>query len=260
MPPARTWDRAGNLPVAVNGRTRPEIAALDADLPTVGGLFTFMRDAELRFDTLRMRVEEHAWTARGEQVVATDVWLRHPGEVKVLTSDAAAGVGAPYEVWLTDGSTVRTFVSSSKVGTRRRVRPRVRGADSPDLPGMSRIYDPITALPMETLPEVFIHPAGYCQNTLATGACLIAGTTEVSGREAVVLECARPRSVERVADRPDFGIRIAVDRETGAILRLEESVGGVPTRDAIATVFEPDAPLPPAVFDFTFPSDTTFMY
>ena len=86
------------------------------------------------------------------------------------------------------------------------------------------------------------------------------GTTTVAGREAVVLECEHPRTVEVVADRPDFMVRIAVDRLDGVILRLEESIGGQVTRDAVVTSYQPNAPLPPDAFEFTFPSDTTFIY
>jgi hypothetical protein len=113
---------------------------------------------------------------------------------------------------------------------------------------------------MESLPELFIHPAGYCQNVLATGDCRVAGTTTVAGREAIVLECAHPRTVEVVADRPDFHVRIAVDRADGVILRLAESVGERLTRDAMVTLYDPDSPLPPSAFEFAFPSDTTFIY
>ena len=50
MTSTRLWDRAAALPAAVDGRRRPEVAALAAAAsrrsPT---LFDFMRDAELRF-------------------------------------------------------------------------------------------------------------------------------------------------------------------------------------------------------------------
>jgi outer membrane lipoprotein-sorting protein len=113
---------------------------------------------------------------------------------------------------------------------------------------------------MESLPDLFIHPAGYCQNVLATGSCRVTGSTSVAGREAIVVECDHPRTVEVMADRPDFAIRIAVDRRDGVILRLEESIGGRVTRDAITTSYLPNASLPPSAFSFTFPSDTTFIY
>jgi hypothetical protein len=82
----------------------------------------------------------------------------------------------------------------------------------------------------------------------------------VAGREAVVVQCDHPRTIEVTADRPDFSVRIAVDRADGVILRLEESIGGRVTRDAVVTAYEPNAPLPPGALDFEFPAGTTFLY
>jgi hypothetical protein len=269
MPATRAWDRAVALPVPVGDRRVPEITALRGEWPSVEALFTFMRDAELRFETLRMRIEERAWTARGEELTIIGVALRHPGEVKVLSTGPALATAADYlataanyEVWVSDGKTVRAFVASRKIGTRRPARPVVKGVSDAggDLPGTSKVYIPVTALQAETLPELFIHPAGFCQNVLATGDCRITGTTEVAGRAAIVVECDHPRAVERVADRPDYRVVIAVDRADGVILRLEESMGGVVTRDAMVTGYEPDVPLPPSALAFTFPADTTFIY
>jgi outer membrane lipoprotein-sorting protein len=256
------WDRAGTLPVPYETRPRAELPALSAGtLPSIAELFTFMRDAELRFGALRMRIEERTATVRGEQLVTMDVALRHPGEARVTTTEPARGTAGNYEVWISDGETVRTYSAPHKLGTQRPVRHTIRGvAGNDDLPGMSRVYWPLTPLPMETLPDLFVHPAGYCQNVLATGRCWIAGTDEVVGREAVLVECDHPRTVEVVADRPDFHISLAVDRETGCILRLIESIGGRVTRNAEAVDFQPDATLPPAVFEFRFPSDTTTIY
>jgi hypothetical protein len=190
------------------------------------------------------------------------VALRHPGEVRVLSSVPALGSAANYEVWFSDGRTVGTFVAGRKVGTRRPVRPVVKGVGGTggDLPGSSKVYVPVTALQAETLPELFVHPAGFCQNVLATGDCRITGSIDIAGRAAVVVECDHPRTVERVADRPDYRVVIAVDRADGVILRLEESMGGVVTREAVVTGYEPNAPLPPSALAFTFPADTTFIY
>jgi outer membrane lipoprotein-sorting protein len=259
MSATRVWDRAGSLPVPVAGSLRPEVVALRDELPSVADLFTFMRDAELRFGTLRVRIEERASTARGEELGVIDVALEHPGKVRVTTSWPDAGVGS-YELWLSDGATVRTYASGRKLGTKRPVRAVVRGTDGKDLPGSSRLYLAVTPLQMETVPELFIHPAGYCQNVLATGSCRVTGTTMVAGREAVVVECDHPRAIEVAADRPDFAVRIAVDRLDGTILRLEESIGGKVTRDAVVTSYQPNAALLPDTFDFSFPSDTTFIY
>ena len=261
----RRWDGADDLlPVPADRRRPPELVALPADeLPDVATLFTFMRDAELRFRTLRMRIEERTFAADGEHLVASDVLVRHPGEAKVTTTVAHEGPRGPYEIWISDGQTVRTYSSTHRLGTERPVRRPlvgVSGRDGRDLPGTSRVYEAVTALPMETLPEAFIHPAGYCQNVLSTGPCRIAGYEMAGEREAIVVECDHPRTIEMTADRPDFRIRIAVDRADGVILRLEESMGGAVTRDARVTEYLPDAPLPPNAFDFTFPTGTTMLY
>ena len=126
---------------------------------------------------------------------------------------------------------------------------------------MSRVYEPVTALPMETLPDTFVHPGGYCQNVLATGRCI--GHRHGARRAAARRSCSNAtiRAPSRVAaDRPDLKISIAVDRQLGVILRLVESIGGGTSRDAEVTDIGPDAPLPPGAFDFVFPTGTTMLY
>jgi outer membrane lipoprotein-sorting protein len=259
MTSSRLWDRAASLPVPVDGTRRAEVAALEPGLPTLRELFDFMRDAELRFATLRMRIEERAATSRGEQLTIMDVVLRHPGDARVTTTDPGRGTPANYELWVSDGTVVRTYSAAHKLGTQRPARPRVRGLDD-DFPGVARVYEAVTPLPMETLPDTFVHPAGYCQNVLATGAVRIEGTDAVGGREAITVVCDHPRTIERAADRPDFRIELAVDRATGAIIRLVETIGGQVTRDATATLFEPDATLVATAFVFAFPPGTTMLF
>ncbi len=260
MSSTRLWDRAAALTVPAHDRPRLELAGLPQGLPGVETLFTFARDAELRFETLRMRIEERTWTARGEHVTTIDTAIRHPGHARVTTAEPSRGAVAGHETWISDGETVRTWSAPHRMGTERPVRRTIAGLEDPDLPGMSTVYRPLTALPMETLPDAFIHPGGICQNVLATGRCWVSGTSEVGGREAIVLECDHPRSVEIAADRPDHHLKVAFDRETGVILRLVESIGGDPTRDATVVDFAPDATLSPTTFDFTFPADATLIY
>jgi outer membrane lipoprotein-sorting protein len=264
MTSTRLWDRASDLPVPAGRRRPPELVALPADgLPSLDELFTFMRDAELRFDTLRIRIEERSFTTRGEHLVVVDAAVRHPKDARVMTTEPHRGTAGNYEIWISDGQTVRTYSAPHKLGTERPVRRAVQGVsgrDAEDLPGASRVYVPLTALPMETLPDTFVHPAGYCQNVLSTGDCRVVGLGDVSGRETVVLECDHPRTIEMTADRPDFRILVNVDRADGVILRLEESIGGKVTRDAQVTDYAPDATLAPNTFDFTFPTGTTMLY
>jgi hypothetical protein len=260
MTQSARWHRALVPSASADGERRPAIAALATHLPTTWELFEFMRDAELRFATLRMRVIERAHTTRGEDATRIEVVLRHPGHAKVTTTRDDGGAKADYEIWISDGDLVRTYASAHKLGTQRPIRNRPRGLHDRDFPGRSQVYEPLTAMPMETLPETFIHPAGFCQNVLSSGRCWVAGSELVAGREAVLLDCDHPRTTERVADRPDFHVSIAVDRETGVILRFIESIGGQVTRHADVVEFSPDAPLPPSAFQFVFPSGTTMLY
>ncbi len=69
-----------------------------------------------------------------------------------------------------------------------------------------------------------------------------------------------PRAIELAADRPDFSIEVAFDRADGTVLRLIERIAGRITREATAVTYEPDAPLAPPAFLFTFPSDTRMLY
>ena len=55
-------------------------------------------------------------------------------------------------------------------------------------------------------------------------------------------------------------VRIAVDRDTGIIVRLTESTRSGITRDAEVVDLEPDAVLQPTTFDFVFPTGTTMLY
>jgi len=259
MTDTRLWDRAA-VAIASDGRRSPSTAALPEGLPTLAQLFDFMRDAELRFATLRMRILERAATTQGEDVTQVDVMLRHPGLAKVTTTRPGQVVGGQYEIWISDGDLVRTYAAAHKLGTQRPIRNRPRGLDDRDFPGMAKVYEPVTPLPMETIPETFVHPAGYCQNVLATGRCVVTGTALASGREAIWVRCDHPRTVEIDGDRPDYRVDVAVDRQLGVILRLIESVGDTVTRDATVTELAADAPLPPSAFDFVFPTGTTMLF
>jgi hypothetical protein len=260
MTSTRHWDRAAAMPVPADGRRLPQMTALPAGLPSVEHLFDFMRDAELRFATLRLRILDRTSTARADDATESDLMLRHPGHAWVTTSRPGSAVGGTYEFWLSDGELVRTYASAHRLGTQRPIRNRPRGLDDRDFPGMARVYEPITPLPAETLPDTFVHPAGYCQNVLSTGRCAVIGTDLVEGREAILLTCAHPRTIEIAGDRPDHRIDIAVDRATGLIVRLIETIAGGVTRHAEVTDLVPDASLPPTAFEFVFPTGTTMLY
>jgi hypothetical protein len=255
------WVRAASsLPASASGRRRPETVSLPEGTPSLAELFTFVRDAELRFETLRMRIEDRTATTHGVQLQVVETTIRHPGEARVVSTDPSLGITANHELWISDGETVRTWSAEHRKGTQRPARRRVVGLDDPDFPGSSTVYRPLTALPAESLPDSFVHPAGLCQNVLGTGRAWTAGTLDVNGREAVVVECDHPRSIGIAADRPDHHLQVSFDRDTGVILRLLETIAGEVTRDAVVTSLLPDAALSPAAFTFSFPTGATLIY
>ena len=254
------WAAAAALTLAVSGERRPEIAQLPAGLPDIETLFSFMRDAELRFETLRLRLEERAWVARDETVRFHELLLHHPGRARVTTIRPEDDTPTNHDVWLSDGETIRTYRAGHRLGTVRPSRPRVAGLDGRDLPGTSRAYHPRTSLPPNSLVDTVVHPAGYCQNVLATGACGIVGSEFVAGRQAVVLECLHPRTIEMAGDRPDHRLVLAIDRETGVVARLEEHYGAVPGRLVTATELAPDAAIPDSAFTLVIPASAARIY
>src|SRR5258708_6391845 len=139
MTTSRAWDRAAALVVPPDGRRRPEVTGLPSGLPTVSELFDFMRDAELRFSTLRLRIEERAHTTRGEETTTAEIALRHPGQAKVTTTRDGRPGKADYEIWISDGELVRTYAAAHKLGTQRPSRNRPRGLSDRDFPGSAQV-------------------------------------------------------------------------------------------------------------------------
>ena len=220
-----------------------------------------MRDAELRFATLRLRIEERAQTRRAART--SRPWngrFAIPGDAKVTTTRAGAPVKADYEVWISDGDLVRTYAAptgsapSDPSATARAASTiptsRVRRGSTSRSPRCRWRRCPTRS---STRPAT----ARTCSRR---GAARSSAPTSSRGREAILLECDHPRTIELVGDRPDFRISIAVDRDTGVILRLVESIGGAVTRHAEVIELAPDAPLPPSAFEFVFPTGTTMLY
>ena len=65
----------------------------------------------------------------------------------------------------------------------------------------------------ESLPETFVHPAGFCQNVLSTVDCRIEGTADQAGREAIVVDSFHPRAIEVWADQPDHQLQLGSIRD-----------------------------------------------
>jgi hypothetical protein len=253
-------------PVAQGSSDRALTTVRAAELPVLpesssalNELFGFMAQAELRFDSLRMRILDRQVTSHGDETVAHDIWLRHPGFAKVVTTRGEAGDG-DYDVWTCDGEMVHTFSALGRTATQRRAPRPPRGLDDPDLPRRSQIYFTQTALEAETLADTFVHPNGLCQNILRTGVVYRRGTATVAGREAILIRCDHPRTSHLLLDRPDHWLEVGVDSQTGMILLLAEHVGERITRHAEATSVRLDEVIPDAAFTIHTSADTRTIY
>ena len=165
-----------------------------------------------------------------------------------------------YDVWTSDGETVRTFNALGRTATQRRApRPPV-GLDDPTLPRRSQVYFAQTALPSETLADTFVHPNGLCRNVLATGVIYRRGTASIGGREAMLLRCDHPRSSQLLLDRPDHWLEVGVDSQTGLILLLAEHVGDRMTRHSEAVNVRLDEVIPDSAFTIHTSAETRTIY
>ena len=241
---------------------RPEIVALGPGDASFSELFLFMRDAELRFEALRMRIEDRTLGTRGESVETSELWLRHPDHAKIVTrTDGGDAVSRDFRVWIGDGAQVRTFDARANVTSVRPARQRAQGITAPDLPAFARVYVPRTDLPMETLVDTFVHPHGFCRNVLATARLELLGSDRlVGGREAVLVRAFHPRTTEVLTDRPDHVLDVGVDRMTGLILTLVEQIGDQVTREATVRDLELDPEIGDDAFELYLSDDVRRIY
>jgi hypothetical protein len=239
---------------------RPRYVVLSSAEPSLPELFRFMEEAELRFERLRMRIVDRRITTAGAVTETHELWLRHPGFAK-LVSSRGDPIDRDFDVWVSDGETVRTYDARTPLATVRRAPALPIGANDEDLPDYARLYLPVTPLPAETLADTFVHPRGLCRNVLATGALRQLGTVELAGgREALVLRCDHPRTSHVDTDRPDHWLEVGVDRQTGLVLLLAEHIGGQITRHAEAVWLGIDDPIGDEVFNIHISDDTRVLY
>jgi len=237
-----------------------DLPTLPEEVPALDELFSFMAQAELRFESLRMRIVERQITSHGEEPVTHDIWLRHTGFAKVVSTRGASGDG-DYDIWVCDGQTVSTFNALGRTATRRRAPRAPRGLDDVTLPRHARVYFPQTALPNESIADTFVHPNGLCNNVLRTGTVYRTGTAALAGgRETMLLRCNHPRSSQLLLDRPDHWLEVGVDSQTGLLLLLAEHVGDRITRHAEAMSVRLDENIPDSAFTIHTSADTRTIY
>jgi hypothetical protein len=180
----------------------PQRVTLPEAVPGIEELFRFSAEAALRVGGLRMVIEERRLSARGEQLLWHEIWLRHPGQARVTTRRDAASPSRDYEVWLLEGETVTTYAAARKTASRRGRATHVVGFDQADLPAFARQRSRLTPLSPGSLADTFVHPHGLFRNVLLTGPIAVLGTTSVHDREAIVVRTAHPRTAKVLRDRP----------------------------------------------------------
>jgi len=236
-----------------------ELPTLPSTQPKLAELFAFMAQAELRFESLRMRIVDRRMTTHGEETESYDVWLLHPGRAKVISSRGAA-MERDFDVWVADGDQVRTYDARAELATMRRLPIRPVGVTDPELPDFAQVYMPVTTLPAETLADTFIHPNGFCRNVLGSGVVYRRGTASLAGREAILLRCDHPRVSHVLTDRPDHWLEVGVDVQTGVILLLAEHVGERLTRHAEVASMSIDEPITDEAFRLHVSAGTRTLY
>jgi hypothetical protein len=237
-----------------------ERVTLPEAFPSIEALFRFAAEAELRVGSLRMVIEEHRLSARGEEVLQNEIWLRHPGQARVTTRRDQASPSRDYEVWLLQGGMVTTYAAARRVASRRPRPGHVVGYDGADLPEFARQRGMLTPLPAGSLADTFVHPHGLFRNVLVTGTLSVAGARPVQGREAIVVRAAHPRTAEVLLDRPDRVVEVGIGRETGFVLLLSERIGETVTRSAEVTELLVDPVIPSSAFELRLPADVRVLY
>ena len=163
-----------------------------------------MRDAELRFATLRLRIEERTCTVarRGADARWTRSCATRATRGSRRRRPGRRGA-AEYEVWISDGELVRTYSSAHRLGTQRPVRNRPRGLDDRDFPGHRQ---GLRAGDARCRPRRCPRPSSTRPATARTcsrrAAAWSPARTSSIGREAILLECDHPRTTELAGDRP----------------------------------------------------------
>lgn len=248
------------VPAAPSAPPVAAMVALDGTAPRLEDLFRFMVDAELRVDTLRMRILEQTMTARGETEVTYDVLLRSDGRARVTRRRSADPISRDYDVWSSDGTTVTTYDALANRASVRQSSTMLVGVTAEDLPRFARVRPVRTRLPADSVADTFVHPSGFIRNVLLTGPVMFVGSTTLNGRETFLLRLQHPRSTYVLTDRPDRWVDVGVDRQTGFITLLVEHIGETVTRHAEAVSLEVDRDIPDDAFTVHLPGDVRRIY
>jgi hypothetical protein len=260
MPDSVPVTASAALPVLAQPLPVASRITLPEAMPGIEELFLFAREAELRFSALRLVIEEQILSARGQEQLSHELWLRHPGQARVTTRRGRELPSQDYDVWLLVDDLVTTYLAARKVASRRPRQRHVVGFEDPGLPAFARQREPLTALPPGSLLDTFVHPHGLFRNVLVTGPLAVIGTQPVGDREAIVVRAEHPRASEVLVDRPDRSIEVGIDRATGLLLLLTERIADAVTRHAEVSELVVDPVIPDSAFELRLSADVRKLY
>jgi hypothetical protein len=243
-----------------SGAPAPATAVLGSEAPTIEHLFTFARDAELRVQSLRMKIDEHSMNARGDDLLRHEILLRHPGMARVTSTRSDDPLSDDYRIWISVNDTIHTYDARIKLASTRPRPARVVGSDDADLPASARSRRALTGLAAGSMADTFLHPHGLLRSVLTTGPLAIVGTRSIAGREAFVVRSDHPRTSKVLVDRPDRSIEVGIDRAIGLLLFFTEYIGGEVTQHVEATSIEIDPDIPDTAFELHLSSSVRRLY
>ena len=186
--------------------------------------------------------------------------IRHPDRVRVTVRHADLEMPRDHETWAFASGMITTWSAIHGTRTERPARRGIVGLESTTLPPTSKVYRPLTPLPIDSIAEVCDPPGQLPAERRLHGRGRRHRPARVAGREPYVVESLRPRTTRMAADRSDASIRLAADAALGVISLLEQRLGDRVVRRAEAVSIEPDADIPDAAFDVAIPSTARRIY
>ena len=252
------WARA-STPLSVtsaSGRRRPELVSLPEGTPEPRRPVHVRprRRAPLRDPPDADRGSRRRRT-HGDRLLVIEATIRHPGAARVVTTDPSLGIAANYDLWISDGETVRTWSAQHRKGTERPVRRAGRRPRRSRLPGqLDRL--PAAHHAAGRIAARCVHPSGRAsaRTSWRTGRAWVSGTVDVDrprGGRRRLRPSPLDRDRRRPARPPAPGLIRPRDRPHRAAGR-DDRRRGDPRRAGDQPASRTDASARPA-FAFSFP-------
>ena len=166
--------------------------------------------------------------------------------------DRGARRAWPTEIWITDGELVRTYAAAHRGAPSDRFEIGSWSGRSGATRNGPRLRA-LTALPNGDTPGDLRSSGRLCQNVLANGRRTVdrVGRGHTGARRC----CSNAHTASHGGRRrsTDFHISMAVERETGVILRFIESIGGSSDPPRRSRRLRAGRIIAPSALEFVFP-------